>query len=169
MRVIGIDPGITGAIAVLNGNGVAPNLEGLMLVAIAAPAATGGTGPPLLDNVAAGLAAVYGRDYTPDGIVVNPGDLGKTLAAMGAPALISGPLTLWGLPLVVSKAMASGSYLVGQFNPYCQIFDREDAKVDLADENQDDFVRNLLTIRAEERLAFAIYQPGAFAKGTFTP
>jgi HK97 family phage major capsid protein len=160
----------------LNGSGVAPHLEGLMTVALAATTVPGSGGIAVLDNVAAGLAALYGRSYIPDGVVLSPADWAKvvTAKATGGPYLLdptgaTGAPTLWGTPVVISPAMAAGSYLVGQFNPYCQIFDREDAAIEVADENQDDFVRNLVTVRAEERLAFAIYQPGAFSKGTFTP
>lgn len=149
----------------LNGNGVAPNLQGLMAVAIAVT----GVGANLIAGVTAGVAQIFGFGYIADGIVLNPNDWGKALGALGSPALIGNPLSLWGIPLVLSAAMASGSYLVGQFNPNCQIFDRDDAAVEVATQNQDDFVRDLLTVRGEERLAFAIYQPGAFAKGTFTP
>lgn len=149
----------------LNGNGVAPNLQGLMQVAIAVT----GTGANMIAGVAAGLAQVFGFGYVADGIVLNPADWGKALGTLGSPALVGNPLNLWGIPVVLSLAMTAGSYLVGQFNPYCQIFDRSDAVVEVAEQNQDDFVRNLITVRAEERLAFAIYQPGAFGKGTFTP
>lgn len=152
----------------LNGDGTGSNLQGLMLVAM--PVGAVATG--LLAGIAAGIAAVYGRGYVPTGIVVNPADWGKVLTAdayaIGSPALLTAPIGLWGVPVVVSKAMAAGSFLVGQFDPYCQIVDREDAAVEVADQNEDDFLKNLDTIRAEERLAFAIYQPGAFAKGTFT-
>jgi HK97 family phage major capsid protein len=160
----------------LNGNGVAPNLQGFMLVAIAVTSVAGSGGVALLDNVAAGIGALYTRGYIATGIVLNPGDWGAALQIkstgggylIGAPGLITNPLSLWGIPVVLSKAMASGNYLVGQFDPYSQIFDRDDAALEVADQNEDDFVRNLVTVRAEERLASAIYQPAAFAKGTFT-
>jgi HK97 family phage major capsid protein len=160
----------------LNGNGVWPQLEGLMLVALAVTTVTGGVNS-LLDNVAAGIAATGARGYVVDGIVLNPGDWGKILTAtatgvgylLGPPALVNTLQSLWGIPLVLSPAMASGSYLVGQFSPYCQIFDREQASVEIAYENEDDLVKNMVTARAEERLVFAVYQPGAFSKGTFTP
>jgi HK97 family phage major capsid protein len=159
----------------LNGTGVSPQLEGLMTVAIGTTTVVGSGGIAVLDNVAAGLAALYGRGYSADGIVLSPADWGKviTAKATGGPYLVDPAAAqatmLWGIPVVVSGAMAVGSYLVGQFNPYCQIFDRDDASIEVSDENVDDFVKNLLTVRAEERLAFAIYQPGAFSKGTFTP
>jgi Phage capsid family len=162
----------------LNGNGATPNLEGLMQVAPVVPTVTPAPigGAALLANVAAGIASVYSRGYLVTGIVLNPYDWALTQSAhdangdflLGPPALITDGLNLWGIPVVISKAMASGNYLVGQFNPYCQIFDRDDAAVEVADQNEDDFVRNLVSVRAEERLAFAIYQPGAFGKGTFT-
>ena len=161
----------------INGNGVAPNLQGLLLVAINTATAVGGGGSVLLDNLAAGIAATFARGYIVDGIVVNPGDWGKALSAtvtgagylVGAPGVVASPLNLWGFPVVLSVAMPAGSYVVGQFNPYSQIFDRDTAAVEVAEQNQDDFVKNIVTVRAEERLAFAIYQPGAFSKGTFTP
>jgi HK97 family phage major capsid protein len=162
----------------LTGSGVLPHLEGLMTVAIAATTVAGSGGTAVLDNVAAGMGALYARGYVPTGVVLNPADWGKVATAktVGGPYVAGDPAaaaasspTLWGVPVVLAPSMAVGSYLVGQFNPYCQIFDREDAAVEVADQNQDDFVKNLLTVRIEERLAFAIYQPGAFAKGTFTP
>ena len=154
----------------LNGDGTAPNLQGFMLVAITAP---GPVTPPapgagaVLAGVASGVAALYGRGYAATGVVLNPNDFGVMLMALGSPELVTTPVSLWGIPVVISSAMASGNYLVGQFAPYSQIFDREEAGVEIATENEDDFVKNLVTVRAEERLALAIYQPAAFAKGTF--
>ena len=154
----------------LNGNGTAPNLQGFMGVALTAPAPVPTPTPganAVLAGVASGVANVYGQGYAPNGIVLNPNDFGLMLFALGAPTLVTTPITLWGIPVVVTQAMASGSYLVGQFDPFSQIFDREDAAVEIAEQNENDFVTNLVTVRAEERLALAIYQPSAFAKGTF--
>jgi HK97 family phage major capsid protein len=76
---------------------------------------------------------------------------------------------LWGRPVVATQAMTVDTALVGAFKLGAQIFDREDANVVISTENSDDFVRNLVTIRAEERLALAVYRPAAFVKNTNLP
>ncbi len=74
--------------------------------------------------------------------------------------------TLWGRSVVATQAMTSGKFLVGDFAMHAQIFDREDANVAISFEDRDNFVRNMATIRVEERLALAVYRPAAFVKGT---
>ncbi|MCK7098659.1 phage major capsid protein [Enterobacter kobei] len=83
------------------------------------------------------------------------------------PAALTGP-TLWGLPVVATEAAAfQGKFLTGAFNAGAQIFDREDANVVISTENADDFEKNMLTIRCEERLALAVKRPEAFVYGAF--
>ena len=84
------------------------------------------------------------------------------------PAALTGP-TLWGLPVVATEAAAFlGKFLTGAFNAGAQIFDREDANVVISTENADDFEKNMISIRCEERLALAVKRPEAFIYGTFT-
>lgn len=61
--------------------------------------------------------------------------------------------------------MGTGKFLTGAFNLGAQIFDRQQAAIAVATENEDDFVRNLVTILCEERLALAVYRPEAFIYG----
>lgn len=84
------------------------------------------------------------------------------------PAALTGP-TLWGLPVVATETAAfQGKFLTGAFNAAAQLFDREDANVVISTENADDFEKNMISIRCEERLALAVKRPEAFIYGTFT-
>ncbi len=84
------------------------------------------------------------------------------------PSGLTGP-TLWGLPVVATEAAAfNGKFLTGAFNAGAQIFDREDANVVISTENADDFEKNMISIRCEERLALAVKRPEAFIYGSFT-
>ncbi|MGG5836996.1 phage major capsid protein [Huaxiibacter chinensis] len=84
------------------------------------------------------------------------------------PAGLTGP-TLWGLPVVATEAAAfQGKFLTGAFSAGAQIFDREETNVVISTENADDFEKNMITIRCEERLALAVKRPEAFVYGAFS-
>lgn len=76
--------------------------------------------------------------------------------------------SLWTLPVVETTIPEFvGQFLTGSFAYGAQLFDREDANIVIASENEDDFVKNMLTGRCEERLALAVKRPQAFVKGDF--
>lgn len=84
------------------------------------------------------------------------------------PLGLAGPV-LWGLPVVATEIAAfRGKFLTGAFNSGAQIFDREDANVVISTENVDDFEKNMISIRCEERLALVVKRPEAFVFGDFT-
>lgn len=75
--------------------------------------------------------------------------------------------TLWGLPVVATEISAFlGKFTTGAFRNGAQLFDREDANVVISSENSDDFEKNMISVRCEERLALAVYKPEAFIYGT---
>jgi HK97 family phage major capsid protein len=69
--------------------------------------------------------------------------------------------TLHGVPVVESEAIAAGVGLVGDFRK-AVIWDREQASITATDSHADFFIRNLVAILAEERLAFGVLRPKAF-------
>lgn len=74
---------------------------------------------------------------------------------------------LWGLPVAqTNQAGMLGNFLTGSFADAAQIFDREDANVVVSTENADDFEKNMVSVRAEERLTLTVYRPQAFVKGS---
>jgi HK97 family phage major capsid protein len=161
----------------LNGSGVAPHLQGFMTVATAAPAPpVPGVGEPVATVVDAIGAAVFdlaAKGYMPDGTVANPADWGAVAMVKNTQGnyIFANPLDytsggrLWGTRLVLSANQAAGNFLVGAFQGNSQILDREEVNVQVATQNEDDFVKNMVTVLVEERLALVIYQPAAFEKG----
>jgi len=100
-------------------------------------------------------------------IELNKDTLGRYI--IGNPMNLAGP-SLWGLPVVATEIAAfQGKFLTGAFQTGAQIFDREEANVVISTENADDFEKNMISIRCEERLALAVKRPEAFIFGTFTP
>lgn len=156
----------------LNGDGTGQNLEGLLKVAKAFVDPTGGTATTAIDRIRAALLQAELAELPSSGIVLNPIDwaeielmkdtLGRYL--IGNPQGTLAP-TLWNLPIVTTQAIARGKFLAGAFKTGAQILDRWQMSVQVATENEDDFIRNMVTILCEERLGFAIYRPEAFVFG----
>lgn len=83
------------------------------------------------------------------------------------PLRLAGP-TLWGLPVVGTEITAfEGNFLVGPFRDGATLYDREEVNVEVATENNDDFEKNMVTIRCEERVALAVFRPEGFIYGAF--
>ena len=72
--------------------------------------------------------------------------------------------SLWGLRVVEDENIAAGTALVGD-GRMAAVWDRMQAQIFIGTID-DQFVRNMLTILAEERLALTVFRPTAFAKVT---
>jgi HK97 family phage major capsid protein len=77
--------------------------------------------------------------------------------------------TLWGKPVVQTPSIAQGTALTGGFRECGQIFRRQGITVEMTNVNQDDFINNLITVRAYERLALAVYRTNGFGTVKLTP
>lgn len=156
----------------LNGSGTGQNLEGLVTVATPFAAPGGLVAGQMIDTIRLGMLQVALAEYPPNGVVINPIDWafiemlkdGEGRYLIGNPQGTLGP-SLWSLPVVPTQAMGVDKFLVGAFDLAAQIFDRQDATVEVSTEDQDNFVRNKVTIRAEKRLALAIYREAALVYG----
>jgi HK97 family phage major capsid protein len=73
--------------------------------------------------------------------------------------------TLWGARMVMSANMTAGNFLAGAFRGNSLLVDREEVNVQVAEQNVDDFEKNMYTVRIEERLANVVFTPAAFEKG----
>ena len=77
-----------------------------------------------------------------------------------------GPPTVWGVPLIESAVLTEGPGLVGSFAQGCVLFDREQPRIDWSEQHSTLFASNQVIARGEERIAFAVTRPSAFASLT---
>lgn len=158
----------------LLGDGTGQNLNGLVPQASAYSAAFTPSLPSLVDTLRLALLQVTLAEYPADGIVLNPTDWARIELLKDTtgnyvwsnPQQMGGPV-LWGRPVVETQAMTEDEFLVGAFRLGGQVYDRENATVEISTENKDNFVKNMVTILCEERIALAVYRPEAFVTGDF--
>lgn len=157
---------------ILNGDGSVGTLDGLMHQATFFNRAT--AGDTRIDTLRRSVTQLQVSEYDPEFIVLNPEDwevIELTKDTQGRyiianPQSLLGP-TLWGLPVVPTNSMTKGQFLTANGTQAAQLWDREDASVELSREDSDNFRRNMVTLLAEERLALTVYRPQALIKGAF--
>lgn len=158
----------------LYGDGTGENLDGLVPNATAYNTALNVSGDTMIDTIRHAILQVRLSFYPASGIVLSPVDWhyleltkdNENRYMMASPTARTPPM-LWGLPVVESDGMSRGDFMVGAFRLAATLFDREEAAILVSTEDQDNFVKNLVTILAEERLALAITRPTAFVHGAF--
>ena len=126
----------------------------------------------IADAVADAIADVQEESgYAADGIVITP-TLWKQLRTghLNDGAYVGGGYfeqgaqpTLWGLPIAISSQLTAGHILVGAFGTCASLVTKADGvTVEATNTDQDDFVKNLMTIRAEVRERLAVRRPAGF-------
>jgi HK97 family phage major capsid protein len=153
---------------VLNGDGAGENITGINNTS---GTQTQAWSTDLFETVRKGItkARTVGR-VNPSAVVLNPADAeridltkdGNDRYYFGGPQAITNR-TLWGVPVVESEAQAAGTGLLGDFSK-AVIWDREETTVTMTDSHEDFFVRNLVAVLAEERVAFGVTRPSAFVE-----
>lgn len=106
-------------------------------------------------------------------LLLNPVDWCKVLCSKNVnkdyliPGIVDIPTQrIWGIPVILSGSVTSGKFHMGNFAEGGKIFERQGIAVELA-RSGDDFEKNLMTLRVERRLDFAVVQPKALAYGNF--
>jgi HK97 family phage major capsid protein len=161
----------------LLGDGTGQHLNGLYTQATpySQPSGVSVSGETRIDRLRLAILQVELADYAPDGIVLHPTswaniELTKDSAngyIFANPQGMAGPI-LWGRPVVPTKRIGATNFLTGNFKLAGQIFDRMDTEVRISDQDRDNFIKNMLTVRAEKRLALVVRRPGALVKGSLT-
>jgi len=163
----------------LNGDGILPNLLGIMnRPGLGASIAVGVAPDSAADAIFRQMMALFNTSFVPaDGIVMNPANWSKIALTKdstgnyigGGPFQPAQSPTLWGLPIDVTPSIAAGTALVGAFGTQAQVFDHGGVRVEASNSHQDYFIKNLVAIRAEMREGLAVYRPASFGKVTALP
>jgi HK97 family phage major capsid protein len=167
----------------LAGNGVAPNINGLLNTGnftahgyTAANLGTAGLANNRFDLIGAAMGDAAGADYPADTVILNTADFWKMRLTkdtqgrylLGDPG--SGAMPgFFGARAIPSNAMPAGQVWVGNLAQAATLWIREGVTVEMSDSDENNFQLNLITIRAERRLALTVERPGAARYGALVP
>lgn len=156
---------------VVNGSGVSPNLKGILNSGIQTQAFV----TDILTTTRKAITKVQTPGRTrPSAWLMHPADV-ETVDLVqssvgnyffGGPVGI-GVRVLWGVPVVTTEAVPSGTAIVGDFSKAVW-WDRQQASIQATNSHDDWFIRNLVAIRATIRGAFAVLRPNAFVEVDMT-
>ena len=155
----------------LNGNGTAPNISGILDRAIQTIGSAGSDPTSDVDALYRGITEVRVDGLAePTAFVIHPLSWANIRLVKDDNNAYQGPgpfsadvgERVWGLPVRVTPMIAEGTALVGAFRPHAQIFRKGGIRVVASTEHSTYFTENKVAILAEERLALAVYRPLAF-------
>lgn len=176
--------GTTEEAQLLNGAGTGTTITGILNTSGIQTQAVGTISATntVLDNIMKAITKVRSTGFfEPDGLVIHPTDYqilrlakdGQNQYYGGGPfyapygnGMVAMQPSPWGLRTVVTTAIAAGTALVGAFALGATVFRRQGITVDIANQNENDFLYNRVAVRVEERLALAVWRPLAFCKVT---
>lgn len=166
----------------INGSGVAPNLKGIALRSGIQTITQGIAPDSMADAIFRGITAVTtATGLAADGIAINPVDYqtlrlskdangqyfagGPFSGAYGNGGVLENP-PIWGLRTVVTAAVPLHTVWVAAWKQGATRYPKGGIRVDSTNSNVNDFEKNLVTIRAEQRMGLAVRVPSAFVRIT---
>lgn len=161
---------------IVNGSG-SGQLEGLSASGNYTDYITGAgidTGDTVIDLILKVKTKMEAANIRNISLLLNPVDWCKVLCSKNVnkdyliPGIVDIPQQrIWGVPVILSGSVTSGKFHMGNFYEGGKIFERQGVTVEMA-RSGDDFEKNLMTLRVERRLDFAVVQPKALAYGDFS-
>lgn len=159
---------------IISGDGTSPNISGLTDSGNFT-AYTSTSTDTLTDAINRAKYTMWAAGYMADMVIVNPADWGAMERERegagtgqylyGMPGVAAG-MNPFGVRVVLSTYVSAGYFIIGAFNSFVTVLERQGAVIEMGYSN-DDFTKNLVTLRAEERLGLAIERPAAVYYGQF--
>lgn len=162
---------------ILNGNGTAPNLSGIITDATAF--AEGAFADSVesaneFDVLVVALNQLALSEYQASQIILNPSDFHKILLLKDTQnnylkdQVYAGLApNFMGVPVIVNTAIAAGSFVLGNFGIGTQLWTRDNLSVEFFREDGTNVRDGFVTAVVKERIALTNYLPKAFVKGSF--
>jgi len=158
----------------LYGDGLGINLSGLTANATAYVDELADSDISEIDVLVSAMKQVRTSEYNPTFALIHPTDALKIKLTKDdngnyiQPWIFmgNGDITLDGVRIIVSSAITSGDFLVGDGGA-AQVFDRRQMTLEMTNTNEDNFVKGMVTVRISERITIAVYRPKGFIYGTF--
>lgn len=169
---------------ILNGDGTNQHLTGILNDASindVGEIATGTTADDLpaamIDHIRAAVTQCQLNEYYDiNGLLLNPSDW-QTLETAKATdghfllvafaATAGEAQTVWRIPVIVTNAIAEGTFLLGDWSIGAKLYVREGVNIRVAEQHAELFTQNAVAILGEERYALGVNLPLAFCKGSF--
>jgi HK97 family phage major capsid protein len=159
----------------LYGDGGSTHLQGIYPLATAfSPGTITVPNATRIDVLRLAVAQVRRAKFRATAIMLNPDDcaaLELTKDEEGRyllPTILTGTLPNIGrVQIIEVDAILPGEFLVGAFDRGAQCLQREGLTIRMFDQNEDDAVKNMVTVVIEERLINLVYRPASFVKGDF--
>lgn len=157
---------------VLVGDGIAPNLTGVLSTAGIQTQAKGTDPTPDAVYKAMTKVMVTGQAM-PNVVILHPFDWQDIRLLRTADGIYiwgnpsdAGPERIWGLRVLQAQAITENTGLVGDFANFSELSVRRGVDVQVSNSHGTFFVEGKLAIRADMRVAFIVYRPAAFATVT---
>lgn len=160
----------------LYGNGAGINLSGLTTNATAYSDNLADADISRIDVLVDACRQVRDDEYEPTFILIHPTDATQIKLTKDDNGnyihpwifMPNGQIVLDGIPVYVSTAITAGQFLVGDGKRGAQVFDRRQMAIEISYDNEDNFVKGMVTVRISERLTLCVYRAKAFIYGSFT-
>lgn len=157
---------------VINGNGTAPNLRGILNVVGIQTQAKGADPTPDAVYKALVKVRVTGQAM-PNAVVFSPTDWQNVRLLRTADGLYiwgnpsdAGPQRIWGLTVTEAQALTAGTAVVGDFANFSELAVRRGVETKVTDSHSTFFIEGKQAVRADFRAAFVVYRPAAFCSVT---
>ena len=123
------------------------------------------------DAILEAMTVIQENGGDPNALVITPTDWAALRASKNTGGdeeyVGGGPFTPtdnpWGVRVVITPSAVPGEPLVGDFARGAKIYSRGGYSVDSTNTDQDDFIKNKFTVRAERRLVVGVTYPELFA------